>query len=92
MLFFAIISNQLIKKSQSGSRYGPVWLRIADVGYADHHLKHYIRTQMIRSSLRPQSGHNIPPDPPILPIQALYRLRSGCCKALFDRKLLDYLA
>ena len=49
-------------------------------------------TIRFRSSLRPQSGHDITPDPPILPIRALYRLRSGYCKALFDQKLLDYLA
>ena len=47
---------------------------------------------MIRSPLRPQSGHKIAPDSQILPIQALYRLRSGYCKALFDNKLLDYSA
>ena len=90
--FCATWHDSFIKKSQSGSISGSVWLRISDVSYADHCLKHYLKSHMIRSSLRSQSGLKIAPVSQILPIQALYRLRSGYSKALSDNKLLDYLA
>jgi hypothetical protein len=90
--FCAIWHDNLSKKSQSGPILGSVGLRISVVGYVDRRSKHYLKPHIIRSSLRLQSGHKIAPDSPIPPIQALYRLRSGYCKALFDNKLLDYSA
>ena len=90
--FCATWHDNFSKKSKSGPILGSVWLRLSDVGYADHHLKHHLKPHMIRSPIRPQSGHNPAPDSQILPIQALYRLRSGYCKALSDTKLLDYSA
>jgi hypothetical protein len=90
--FCATWQDNFSKKSQSRPISGSVGLRISDVGYADQHLKHSLKPHMIRSQLPPKSGHKLAPDSQIPPIQALYRLRSDYCKALFDNKLLDYSA